>query len=42
SSKFETIKQVRIVLKQAVLNYNNKRPHWALNFKVPSQVYKAA
>jgi len=42
SSKFETIKQVRTVLKQAVLSYNNKRPHWALNFKVPSQVYKAA
>ena len=27
-------------VKQAVASYNSHRPHWALNFKTPNQVYQ--
>jgi putative transposase len=39
---FENLKHVRKAVKQAVKVYNEKRPNWALNFKMPDEVYFAA
>jgi hypothetical protein len=41
-ANFKTIKQVQKTLKQAVNIYNNKRPHWTLDLKVPNEIHKAA
>jgi transposase InsO family protein len=42
NTTFEDINEVKKVLKQSVQIYNSKRPHWALKFKVPDQIYQAA
>ena len=42
NATFESLKQVRKTLKQAVKVYNQKRPHWSLNLQVPDKVYAAA
>ena len=34
------INQLRLMVKQSVNTYNNKRPHLALNMKTPNQVHK--
>lgn len=39
---FKTTKQVQKTLKQAVKIYNCKRPHWALDLKVPNEIHFAA
>ena len=42
NAKFENLKHVRKALEQAVKVYNEKRPNWALNLKVPNEVFFAA
>lgn len=37
---FESKELVLKAVRQAVVSYNNDRPHWALNFKTPNQVYQ--
>lgn len=39
---FENLKHVKKTLQQAVRVYNEKRPNWALNLKVPCEIYNAA
>ena len=39
SYNFTNINQVQKALEQAVYIYNTKRPSWALNLKVPEEVY---
>ena len=42
NAKFDNLKHVRKTLDQVVKVYNEKRPNWALNLKVPNEVYIAA
>ena len=41
-STFKTIQQAQKATEEAINKYNDKRPHWSLNLKTPSQVHKAA
>jgi len=38
--KPENIRQARMMIRQSIKLYNNRRPHTALNFKTPSQIHK--
>lgn len=42
NATFANVKAVQKAVEQAVQNYNNKRPHWTLNLKVPAQIYADA
>ncbi len=42
NAKFDNLKHVRKTLDQVIKVYNEKRPNWALNLKVPNEVYIAA
>lgn len=42
NANFENLKHVKKTLKEAVRVYNEKRPNWALNLKVPCEIYNAA
>jgi putative transposase len=37
---FESKEMAIRAVRQAIISYNNERPHWALNFKTPNQVYQ--
>jgi transposase InsO family protein len=39
---FVDFKQAKLACKQAIEMYNNRRPHWALNFKTPQEVHEEA
>lgn len=39
NATFENLKQAKKEVKEAVKNYNQKRPHFSLNLKMPNQVY---
>ena len=39
---FKNIELARAVIKQAIYNYNNKRPHWSIELKTPNEMYIAA
>jgi transposase InsO family protein len=39
-SCFKSIKQAKQACSQAIEMYNTRRPHWALNFKIPQEVHE--
>jgi len=39
---FRSIKQAHKATAEAIVKYNNQRPHWSLNMQIPAQVHKAA
>lgn len=39
---FKDLNQARLACREAVMIYNTRRPHWALNFKTPQQVHHVA
>lgn len=41
-STFKTPGMAIAAVKQAILKYNEERPHWSLGLQIPAQVHKAA
>jgi transposase InsO family protein len=39
---FKDYRQAEKACREAVRLYNTRRPHWALKFKTPEEVHKAA
>jgi transposase InsO family protein len=39
-SCFKSIKQAKQACSQGIEMYNIRRPHWALNFKIPQEVHE--
>ena len=39
NATFTSLKNVKKAVKQAVNTYNQSRPHWSLNFKVPNHIF---
>jgi len=40
--KFKGLEEARRAVKEAVTTYNEQRPHMALNYLFPEQVFQAA